>query len=319
MMQTTKRVRDWFDLAEAALEHESRQAGLLEHAPSVGAAREFLVKRVLRTILPPYVHIGTGRVQDGNGNVSSQIDVLVVDPRFPPFEIESGIGLYLLESVIASIEVKSTLTTTSLRSALDNGRSLLRLSPYVEDPESWKRRAAEHSESSADEALRQRRIGFALAPATYIFSFTSKLGKASLCKHVGRWFEKNDLPTINAGYCAVLPRIIVAGKTIGVLDDGLQLVDPGSDVMAEWARTHVDRPRHILGHWDTERRFGWFASHLLQTVCRRIGLVHGVFEEKYAVQQYFAVQDYFEEDLRGREGSLQPLVEIPVRMKPVKT
>jgi len=103
-------VQQWFDHFEITLSHEAKQAGLLEHSSLVGSAREFIVKRVLQSILPPIVHIGSGKVLDFHGKRSRQIDIIVFDSRFPVFEIQSGIGIYPLEGVIATIEVKSTLT-----------------------------------------------------------------------------------------------------------------------------------------------------------------------------------------------------------------
>jgi len=79
--------------------------------------------------LPPIVHIGSGKVVDFEGKKSRQIDIIVYDSRFPTFEIQSGMGIYLLEGVIAIIEVKSTLTRKSLFEALDNTQSLIQLTP----------------------------------------------------------------------------------------------------------------------------------------------------------------------------------------------
>ena len=89
-------VQQWFDHFEITLGHEAKQAGLLEHSSLVGSAREFIVKRVLQSILPPIVHIGSGKVFDFHGKRSRQIDIIVFDSRFPVFEIQSGIGIYLL-------------------------------------------------------------------------------------------------------------------------------------------------------------------------------------------------------------------------------
>src|SRR5262245_3570123 len=70
---------EWFRRLEVILEKEARLAGLLEHKTSIGSAREFFVTRVLRSIVPPIVHIGSGHVFDGAGKRSKQIDVVVYD------------------------------------------------------------------------------------------------------------------------------------------------------------------------------------------------------------------------------------------------
>jgi hypothetical protein len=83
-----KVVMDWFDGLEATLETESKLSGLLDHNPTIGQAREFLVRRVLKTILPASVHIGSGKVIDHDERTSKQIDIIVYDSRFPMLELE---------------------------------------------------------------------------------------------------------------------------------------------------------------------------------------------------------------------------------------
>lgn len=76
--------------------------GLLDHAPTIGPVREFLVRRVLKTILPTSVHIGSGKVIDHQGKSSKQIDIIIYDPRFPMMNLDGG-GLYFVEGVLATI------------------------------------------------------------------------------------------------------------------------------------------------------------------------------------------------------------------------
>ncbi len=47
-----KLVIDWFDGLETTFESEARLAGLLGHGSTIGQAREFLIARLLKTILP---------------------------------------------------------------------------------------------------------------------------------------------------------------------------------------------------------------------------------------------------------------------------
>jgi hypothetical protein len=89
----------------------------------VGSAREFFVSRVLRGVLPPIIHVGAGRVV-GISGMSKQIDIVLYDSRCPLLETQPGFGLFFMEGVIATIEVKSTLTRETLRLALDNCASV---------------------------------------------------------------------------------------------------------------------------------------------------------------------------------------------------
>jgi hypothetical protein len=295
-------VQHWFDHFEPTLAHEAEQAGLLEHSSMVGSAREFLIKRVLKSILPSLVHIGTGKIIDAKGNASNQIDVVLFDPRFPKFEIESGIGMYPLEGVIATIEVKSTLTTTSLKDALDNTLSLVKLTPAFEDARPWGARIKKLTSTGLSIEDAKQKAAFELIPSSYVYAFNSRLRKKGLSEQVNKWFELNKKPIVSDGLCAVLPRIIVAGRSLGLLHDGYIKIDPGNDVISIWKQENKSDPKHIMSFWDTNRRFGWLMIHIVHTVCSRVGLTHAVSGAKYAVDQYLISNDYFSKDMEGKNS-----------------
>ncbi len=293
-------VQQWFDHFEITLTHEAQLAGLLEHSSLVGSAREFIIKRVLRSILPPVVHIGSGKVLDSKGNRSRQIDIIVFDSRFPVFEIECGIGIYPLEGVIATIEVKSTLTKKSLFESLENTLSLIQLTPGLEDPSPWLSRVKEHESNGYSPKEAMRKAGFEFIPATYIYVFNSKLRAKGLSTSVSRWFDSKEHPVVSDGHCAVLPRVIVGGNSLGLLHDGLIQIDPGEDVVADWKKDNNSGPNHVMSFWDTKRRFGWLMIHLIHTVCSRVGLSHAISGAKYGIDQYLSIEDYCKKDLDGK-------------------
>lgn len=93
-MNGRDRVEKWLDRLESSLETEAEQAGLLEHSSMIGAGREFMVRRVLSSILPPIVHVTSGKVIDRHGKASRQVDIILYDSRFPVLEVDRGLGLY---------------------------------------------------------------------------------------------------------------------------------------------------------------------------------------------------------------------------------
>lgn len=291
----------WFDHFETTMGHEAEQAGLLEHSSIVGSAREFIVKRVLRSILPPIIHIGTGKVVDLHGKKSRQIDIIVYDSRFPVFEIQSGIGIYLLEGVIATIEVKSTLTKKSLFEALDNTLSILQLTPGLVSTTAsrWMARAKTIEAEGYSRKEARRKAGFEFMPATYVFSFTSKFRAKGLCNNVDKWFCAEGKPVLSDDHCAVLPRVVACGSSLGLLNDGLTRIDPDKNVIAEWSKEHSE-PNHMMIFWDTKRRLGWLMIHLLHTVCSRIGLSHAVSGAEYGIDQHLPIDDYYNNDIKGK-------------------
>jgi hypothetical protein len=130
----SKALVEWFDSLERVLKEESELSGLLAHGSTIGQAREFVITRVLKTILPSSVHIGSGKIIDSCGAYSKQIDIILYDPRFPLMKVEGG-GLYFVEGVLATIEVKSTIDSRELKASLENCKSVLDLMPRGEYPE----------------------------------------------------------------------------------------------------------------------------------------------------------------------------------------
>ncbi len=296
-------VQKWFDQSEISLAHEADQVGLFEHSVLVGSAREFIIKRVLKNILPPVVHFGSGKVFDAKGKKSRQIDIIIYDSRFPVFEIEPGIGIYPLEGVIATLEVKSTLTNKSLHEALENSMSLIQLTPGLEDQSPWETRIKNLIKIGTPPKIALQQVGFEFIPATYIYAFNTKLRKKALANSTNKWFNLKKNPAVgNDGLCAVLPRVIVAGCSVGLLHDGYCKIDPGESIVSDWKKENDSEPRHKMSFWDTNRRFGWLMIHLIHTVCSRVGLTHALSGAKYGIDQYLRIDDYFENDMGGKSA-----------------
>jgi hypothetical protein len=128
------------------------------------------------------------------------------------------------------------------------------------------------------------------------------MGRKAIANSVDHWFKSKGNPAMADGYCAVLPRIIVAGHSLGLLSDGLINLDPGDDVIAKWIKDGNPRPKHMMSFWDKTRRFGWFMTHAIHTVCSRLGLSHALSGAKYGVDQYLSIDDYYQNDLEGKVG-----------------
>jgi hypothetical protein len=168
------------------LHSEAQLAGLLDHGTLIGMAREFFVSRVLRSVLPPTLHFGTGQIIAANGDYSSQVDVVVYDGRYPVMETQPGHGLYLIDGVVAAIEVKSEITGEKLRGALDNCHAVNRM------------------------------FAPGKFPQTYVFGFKCGLSIDTCATHVREWWnviEKTEQPT--------LPAIVVAGPHVGIASGSL--------------------------------------------------------------------------------------------------
>lgn len=96
--------------AIALAEHESR----LQHSGLKGRFRELLINNILTPWLPPYVSCGTGMIIAAENRLreSTQDDIIIYDKSLVPPVLASNNateGVFLFNSVLARVEVKSTL------------------------------------------------------------------------------------------------------------------------------------------------------------------------------------------------------------------
>lgn len=272
---------DWFDALEGTLEAETKVAGLLDHASTIGQAREFLVGRVLKTILPASVHVGAGKVIDYQGNMSKQIDIIIYDPRFPMLKIEGG-GLYFVEGTLATIEIKSSIDTNQLNGSLDNCKSVLDLQPYGEHPhEAAQQIKFYRDKGGLSEAEATDRFHFRFRPATYIFAFKSALSFETACNGIAAWWHVLGCP--HSAYFPLLPRVITAGNCVAVIDDGRITLRDG------------DGKPHMMVLFETERRFRWLAVHIMDAVSQRLGLRNFAERFDYRLTDYYPFDEYVAE------------------------
>lgn len=82
----------------------------LKHPTNLGVIREHFVKEVLEKFIPTTVMVGRGEITDGEKR-SGQQDIIIYRTNFPVIKGFDSVNLYLIEGVIATIEVKSNLST----------------------------------------------------------------------------------------------------------------------------------------------------------------------------------------------------------------
>lgn len=169
------RIRDWFNNLEKVLITEAECAGLLEHNATIGQIKEFLMKEVLKKFLPSGLTVGSGQVISSiDGDISKQIDIIIFDNRFPRFSVtdSSQNALYPIEGVIATIEVKTELKSDTLKEALENCYSVMKLP--IETKKQDKEREIENiMNKNANLTLNNasNKLLWRVCPKTYIFAF----------------------------------------------------------------------------------------------------------------------------------------------------
>lgn len=103
-------------------------ATLMPHLGERGRIAEEIIRGVLHRTLPKRFSIGTGVLISAAGETSFQTDIVIFDNfHNSPLLSEFGVGVYPVEIVYATIEVKSRLTKNELKKSLAAIRKIRRL------------------------------------------------------------------------------------------------------------------------------------------------------------------------------------------------
>jgi hypothetical protein len=291
-------VKQWLDQLETTLRSEAELSGLLGHGSMIGSAREFFVTRVLRSILPPTVHIGSGRIINRQ-SISKQIDIILYDPQCPLMEIQPGQGLYFIEGVIATIEIKSLLTKEKLLQALDNCGSVARLMPSLSSFDQLNRLGiALLKKNALPKECVQDAVRWEISPRNYVFSFATKMGMEAIKNTVNDWYTENG--SLSTAYYPMLPAVFATQGIVGLSNDDWIQIDPGEDVLATMKKEQGDDSRVVMGLYPTRRQFGWLAIRIMHDVHVRLGLSHAHHQVPFSIDGYLPAKEYFEEDCAGK-------------------
>lgn len=108
------------------LEMEYRNiSSKIEHYGLKGTHREDILKQYLKKIFPQKYEFASGIIVDANEKQSKQQDFIIYDHFNSPSFIETdSVQVVPIESVYATIEVKSTLTIAELNKSVENIKSV---------------------------------------------------------------------------------------------------------------------------------------------------------------------------------------------------
>lgn len=105
------------------------------HTIHKGTPREFFIRDFLENHLSANVAIGTGEIIDSlskPGQQRNQYDIVIYYKNYPKLNFGGNISGFLIESVVATIEVKSNLTENELHKAIKAAKNCKNLHPNVE-------------------------------------------------------------------------------------------------------------------------------------------------------------------------------------------
>ncbi len=125
-------LKSHMDAVEEQLLATSKIPANSGHSLHKGTPREAFISQYLESHLPSNVAIGTGEIIDANskpGASRNQYDIVIYKRSFPKLDFGGGISGFLIESVIATIEVKSTLTQEEFGVAAKSAHNCKQLVP----------------------------------------------------------------------------------------------------------------------------------------------------------------------------------------------
>src|ERR1019366_6658256 len=109
---------------------QARNEAQLQHQGLKGRFRELLIDNLLASWLPPYVLCGTGMIiaAENKKRQNTQDDIIIYDRSLAPPILASPNhapeGVFLYNTVIARIEVKSSLTRDGVRTFVQSSREI---------------------------------------------------------------------------------------------------------------------------------------------------------------------------------------------------
>jgi hypothetical protein len=127
-------LKNHFDAIEKHLLASSQIQENTGHSLHKGAPREAFVKEFLQRHLSGQIAIGTGEIisaDSKSGEPRNQLDLVIYRNDYPKINFDGGINGFLVESVIATIEVKSTLRRKDLKQSIKAARNIKKLKRHI--------------------------------------------------------------------------------------------------------------------------------------------------------------------------------------------
>ena len=119
------------------LQSDSEVLSHIEHMATRGAGREDKLRLYIKDLLPQKFSVGNGIITDVNGTQSKQQDFFVYDAFNSPVFLKYETSIVIpVESVYATVEIKSTLNKNTLSQSINNIKSVkeLKISALINSP-----------------------------------------------------------------------------------------------------------------------------------------------------------------------------------------
>jgi hypothetical protein len=137
MVQSETLINEHFSAIEKVLLAKAEIQNQVGHNLHKGTPREFFIKDFISEQIGDSLGYGTGEIIDFLSKPSeprNQFDIVIYDRLYPILALGGGCSAFLVETVLATVEVKSCLTKDDLEKAMLAGSRLASLTvlPEVE-------------------------------------------------------------------------------------------------------------------------------------------------------------------------------------------
>jgi hypothetical protein len=107
---------------------QARAAAVFTHQGVKGSVLEILIGGLFEPLLPSDIGVGTGQIIDCYGSpMSGQVDIILYDKSvLPPILVDGRLGVFPIESILYTIEVKTTLSAAELSSSHELAKKIER-------------------------------------------------------------------------------------------------------------------------------------------------------------------------------------------------
>ena len=127
-------LKSHMDAVETSLIHISKIPANAGHTLHRGTPREAFVKEFLEGHLSANVAIGTGEIIDSSSQPRAPrnlFDIVIYKTNYPKLDFGGGINGFMIESVVATIEVKSVLDQAAIDQSVKAAHAAKSLMPNI--------------------------------------------------------------------------------------------------------------------------------------------------------------------------------------------
>lgn len=122
------------DIFKLEIEKMIKEANYIEplaHKGVKGTIRELGLGNLLSKFLPSYLEVGNGQIHNSIGIQSHETDLIIYNKdKLPAILFDNSLGIFPIESLVYSMEIKTTSTSTEVKTSITKFKSLMKVCEY---------------------------------------------------------------------------------------------------------------------------------------------------------------------------------------------